>query len=77
MNLAGVLALFAAEPTLLPAAPDQVTPQEIDQRRSELHTCALCKEWAYEVYVADTVAGLRWFDLCMHHSGHLIIEYER
>lgn len=61
----GMLHLLAAEPTLLPEAPADTTPQQIDHRRlNEWNSCLRCGEPAQCAYVADTRIGPRWLDLC-------------
>lgn len=71
-----MLHLFAAEPTLLPLAPDDVGSAEIEQRvQGEVHACAYCGNSAHAAIIAQvpgeqSQGGLpvkRWLDLCMPH----------
>ncbi len=65
-NLAdGMLLLFKANPTLLPAAPDVFDGRMIEHRRKdEVHACLRCPSRAHTAYVAETELGNRWIDLC-------------
>lgn len=61
----GMLHLLNAEPTLLPEAPANVAPRDIDHRRLDaIHTCLRCGKRAKVAYVARTDIGNRWLDLC-------------
>lgn len=71
-----MLHLFAAEPTLLPLAPDGAGGSEIDHRvQSEVHACAYCGDLAQAAVIAqvpgeESAEGgpvKRWLDLCREH----------
>lgn len=66
MNLAeGMLHLLAAEPTLLPEAPANASGAQIEHRRiNEIHPCLRCSNPARCAYIAATILGPRWLDLC-------------
>lgn len=59
------LHLLKAEPTLLPAAPTDVSARQMDRRVSdEVHSCVRCGNLAQVAIVAATKLGPRWLDLC-------------
>lgn len=61
----GMLHLLAAEPTLLPVAPAGYTARDMDHRAyNEVHPCLRCGNAAQCAYVAATMLGPRWLDLC-------------
>jgi hypothetical protein len=69
VDMAGVLHLLAAEPTLLPAAPGNTTASQMDFRRTdEVHECLICGSRADAAFVAATSIGPRWLDLCFPHA---------
>ena len=60
-----MLRLLAAEPTLLPAAPDTDIGEAVEhRRRDEIHVCLRCGRRAQEALIAATRLGPRWLDLC-------------
>lgn len=74
MNADGMLYLLAAEPALLPLAPDDAGGPEMEQRRhTEVHACAYCGDLATMALIAqvpgeqseDGRPVRRWLDLCM------------
>ena len=73
MDALGMLHLLKAEPTLLPAAPDDASGEDIEQRRREGgHACLACGERATTALIVQDPHGAwqgkRWLDLC---HGHL------
>ncbi|MBE1530388.1 hypothetical protein [Actinomadura algeriensis] len=61
----GLLYLLRAEPTLAPEAPADCSAAQMEHRREgEVHACLRCGARAVCAYVADTVIGPRWLDLC-------------
>lgn len=68
MDAEGMLHLLAAEPTLLPPAPDDADGNAIEDRRREDHACLRCGHPADTSLIADTKEhGRRWLDLCYGH----------
>jgi hypothetical protein len=76
VNVDGMLRLFAAEPTLLPQAPDTASGDDIEQRRqAEVHACAYCGDLATTALIVQVPGEQpasgppikRWLDLCMPH----------
>jgi hypothetical protein len=59
------LHLLRTEPTLMPWAPAG-DPAVLISRRThdEVHSCLRCGQCAQVAYVAATVLGPRWLDLC-------------
>lgn len=65
MSAEGMLHLLAAEPTLLPVAPDSASGEAIEARRLEGHRCIRCGEPATTALIAVVPGhGKRWIDLC-------------
>lgn len=61
----GMVHLIAAEPTLLPVAPDDDWALHIKHRtHGEIHSCLPCGGYARVAYIAHTKVGPRWLDLC-------------
>ncbi|MGI5171893.1 hypothetical protein ACQEU3_46880 [Spirillospora sp. CA-253888] len=60
----GMLHLLSAEPTLLPEAPPDAGALINRRTQDEIHACLRCGEQAQLAYVADTLIGPRWLDLC-------------
>ena len=78
MNADGMLRLFAAEPTLLPLAPEGAGGPEIERRvQDEIHACAYCGDLAQTAAIVQVPGEQprtgrpvkRWLDLCMPHFG--------
>jgi len=64
-DVAGMLHLLKAEPTLLHPAPVNYTARDMEDRRhSGAHSCLRCGQSSQRAYVADTELGPRWLDLC-------------
>ncbi|MFD4569365.1 hypothetical protein ACFWOX_34010 [Streptomyces sp. NPDC058467] len=68
MNIRGMLHLLKVEPTLLPAAPDDASGEDIEARRAEVHTCLACGKPATTALIVQDPHGAwegkRWLDLC-------------
>ncbi|MFC8658469.1 hypothetical protein ACFUCT_25180 [Streptomyces parvus] len=65
MNADGMLRLLAAEPSLLPSAPDGADGKAIETRRRERHDCLRCGEPADTAAIVDLHEyGKCWLDLC-------------
>jgi hypothetical protein len=67
----GMLHLLAAEPSLLPVAPEGAWRLIEHRTKDEVHSCLRCGERAQAAYIAHTDAGNRWLDLCMACSHWL------
>jgi hypothetical protein len=75
MNTDGLLHLFAAEPTLLPQAPDDASGPDVERRRHDAaHSCAYCGGLAQTALIVQVPGEecegrpvRRWLDLCMPH----------
>ena len=63
------LALLRDNPDLLDPAPASCTPEQMDQRRAELHPCLVCGtvDSGQTAILASTYAGRRWLDVCVEH----------
>lgn len=61
----GLLHLIAAEPTLLPAAPQDAQGDTLLRRvHDEHHPCLGCGHTASCAVIVHSPAGDRWLDLC-------------
>ncbi|MFJ9417254.1 hypothetical protein ACIRPT_24125 [Streptomyces sp. NPDC101227] len=63
---AGLLHLIAAEPTLLPSAPEDAAGPDLTRRvRDGGHLCLGCGHPATATVIVNSpTAGPRWLDLC-------------
>jgi hypothetical protein len=71
-SIGGMLHLLKAEPSLMPAAPDDATGEDIERRcHSEVHACLACGERATTALLVQDPHGVwegkRWLDLCWDH----------
>ena len=75
MDALGLLYLLKAEPTLLPAAPDSASGEDIERRRREAHSCLSCAQPATTALIVSdphgTWQGKRWLDLCYDCFGQV------
>lgn len=63
-DVAGFLYLLRGNPTLLDEAPGSDSPDAIERRVEEWHTCIRCGALAAVALVAHIPGGSRWLDLC-------------
>jgi hypothetical protein len=69
MDVAGLLHLLRAEPTLMDPAPEGAGGDDVQRRtRGEVHDCLRCGQRATTALIALVPGhGRRWLDLCPQH----------